>query len=200
MTPTTKISRKYTKLAPTTWAEIRALWQTGDPTLEELSVRFGVTTRTLQAHFEKHKTVKGEKAKEIAIAVREAVHAEYLETSDAVIAKAKEARASAFNNAEIIEGLVMAQLSAAQTDPAAAFRASAAIKTLALAAQALERIQCIKTAALGLDRLDMGEELPEIIICDLSEEEIAKIQLGHGDDESDDESEVRDDDDIVNYS
>jgi hypothetical protein len=60
-------------LTPSQWAEIRALWETGETTLNELSERYGVTTRTLQAHFAKQKAVKGSKAKEIAAAVTEAV-------------------------------------------------------------------------------------------------------------------------------
>ena len=179
-----KTTRKYAKLTPATWAKIRALWETGEPTLEELSARFSVTTRALQSHFKKHKTIKGEKAKEIAAAVREAIYSDYLDDREAVIAKAKECRAAAFSRAETIETLIMGQITAAQKEPAAAFKASAAIKTLALAAQALERTQAIKTSALGLDRLESAMELPKIVIEDLSEAEIEQLRRKHEEDDS----------------
>jgi hypothetical protein len=60
--------RKYRRLTPAEWAEARALWESGETVLQELSVRFGVTERALQAHFKKHSTLKGSKAKELAAA------------------------------------------------------------------------------------------------------------------------------------
>jgi hypothetical protein len=61
--------RKYKRLAAAEWAEARGLWETGEATLEELSLRFGITERALQAHFRKHSTIKGSKAKEVAAAL-----------------------------------------------------------------------------------------------------------------------------------
>jgi hypothetical protein len=74
----------------------------------------------------------------------------------------------------------MAQVHEAQKDPAASCRASGAIKALALAAQALERIHAMKWSALGLDRQEDTDELPGIIIEDLGEEELEQMRRAQG--------------------
>jgi hypothetical protein len=178
--------RKYVRLSPATWAEVDALWETGETTLEELSTGYGINTRSLQAHFEKFKIVKGSKASEILTAVKEVIYADFLDDRDVLIAKAKQSRANAFANAETIEGLVMTQIAEAQKDPSSAFKATGALKALTLAAQTLERTMKIKTAALGLDRMDDGTELPTITFIDLTEEEIKQHQSGDNDELDDD--------------
>src|ERR1035441_1909733 len=67
----TRPKRKYNRLAPSTWAEICALWEIGDVTLPELAERYSVSTRTLQTHFAKHKVEKGSKAAALATSVKE---------------------------------------------------------------------------------------------------------------------------------
>jgi len=116
---------------PTEWAEARALWETGEVTLQELAVRFGVTERALQAHFKKSSIVKGCKAKEMAAAVQQAVFADIFEDPAITRAKEREARAAAYENATKIEKLIMGQLAEAQKDPANAHRASSALRALA---------------------------------------------------------------------
>ena len=174
MNPSTK--RTYNRLSPAVWAEIRALWETGEPTLEELALRYSVTTRALQSHFHKNGTMKGAKAMIIATEVKEAVFADAFEDRETKIAKGREIRATDFANACKIESLIMAQVEDAQKDPSAAFRASAAIKALSLAAQAVERTTAMKYRALGLDRVQDTDELPEIHIVNLTEDDIKELR------------------------
>ena len=168
--------RTYNRLSPAVWAEIRALWETGESTLEELALRYSVTTRALQSHFHKNDTKKGAKAMIIAAKVKEAVFADSFEDHETKIAKGRENRAADFANASKIESLIMAQVDEAQKDPAAAFRASAVIKTLSLAAQALERTTAMKWRSLGLDRVQDTSELPEIHIVNLTEDDIQELR------------------------
>ena len=159
-------------MTPTEWAEARALWESGEITLEELGVRFAITERALQVHFRKHATLKGSKAKEVAAAVQQAVFADIFEDPAVARAKGREARAAAYENASKIEGLIMAQVTEAQKDPSNAYRASSALRMLALATQALERAHSMKWASLGLDTLEDAQELPELPIIDYSEEQL----------------------------
>jgi hypothetical protein len=169
-------TRAYNRLSPAVWAEIRALWETGEPTLDELALRYSITTRALQSHFHKNDTMKGAKAMIIAAEVKEAIFAETFDDREAKIAKGRETRATDFANACKIESLIMAQVDEAQKDPSAAFRASAAIKALALAAQALERTSAMKWRSVGLDRGQDTDELPEIHIVNLTEDDIQEIR------------------------
>jgi hypothetical protein len=177
--------RKYKRLAAAEWAEARALWETGEATLEELSLRFGITERALQVHFRKHATLNGSKAKEVAAAVQQAVFADIFEDPAVARAKGREARAAAYAHATQIEGLIMAQVSQAQKDSANAYRASSALRALALASQALERVHSMKWSSLGLDKIDDARELTVLPILDYSEEQLAEIRRkqreGYGD-------------------
>jgi hypothetical protein len=176
--------RPYKRLASSVWAEIRALWETGDVTLAELAARFGVTTRTLQAHFLKHGTQKGSKAEELAAAVQAEIFTAMELDRDTRVRLGNEALATAYRNAVVLERLVMAQLERAQDSPGEAYKAATAIKTLSLAAAALERVNGIKRSALGLDTFDPTEdETPVLIIRDLTEEDIDRIRSADGDDD-----------------
>jgi hypothetical protein len=168
--------RRYKRMSPTEWAEARALWETGEVTLQELAVRFGVTERALQAHFKKSSIVKGCKAKEMAAAVQQAVFADIFEDPAITRAKEREARAAAYENATKIEKLIMGQLAEAQKDPANAHRASSALRALAIASQALERVHSMKWASLGLDKLDDAQELTELPMIDYTEKELDEIR------------------------
>ena len=169
-------TRAYNRLSPAVWAEICALWETGEATLDELSSRYSITTRALQSHFHKNGTMKGAKAMIIASEVKEAIFADSFEDREAKIAKGRETRATDFANACKIQSLIMAQVDEAQKDPTAAFRASGAIKALSLAAQALERTTAMKWRALGLERVQDTDELPEIHIVNLTEGDIKEMR------------------------
>jgi DNA-binding transcriptional regulator YdaS (Cro superfamily) len=141
--------RKYIRLNPATWAEIESLWQVGEVTLAELSDRYGVSQRALQAHFHKHRIVKGEKSAAIAAAVKEEVFKEELDDTDLTVMRAKDVREAAYTNAVMVESLIMGQLQAVQKDPSQVLKAASAVKMLSLAAAGLERLHDLKWKALG---------------------------------------------------
>ncbi|MGA0598132.1 hypothetical protein [Enterovirga sp. CN4-39] len=178
--------RKYTRPSESTWAEICAFWEVGDSTLEELSERFGVARRTLQAHFAKHGVIKGCKAAAMAQSVQEEVFSRELNDHDVTVARAKATREAAYNNAIAIEALVMGQLEAAKKDPSSTHKVASAIRALSLAAAAVERLHAVKKAALGLDRDNvLEEELPTLVIQDLTAEDLAELQARDEQDEYD---------------
>src|SRR5665647_3423048 len=182
-----KTKRKYQRLTPSTWAKICAEWEIGDVTLAELSDRFGVNKRTLQAHFSKHEVVKGTKAAELASAVKEELFKLELDDKDDLTQRAKETRESAYRNAVTVETLIMGQLALAQRDPSQAYKAAGAVKLLSLAAAGLERLHNLKWTALGMNRDSVvSDELPKLIFVDLTDQEIKEIQQGHDQDDLDD--------------
>ncbi len=200
--------RKYTKLSSGAWAEVEGLWQSGEATLAELSETFGPSARALQNRFAKVGITKGEKAAALATAVRQEVE---LASPDQLVERAKDIRERSYLNALTVENLVMAQLQLAEHDPSLVLRAGAAIKMLSLAAASLERLHTLKKSALGLDR-DSGiaDELPQIVIRDLTDEEMTSMrESAKAEDEPDDlPSEIEEngdqdrsseDDDIVIY-
>lgn len=184
MSDVTQTKRKYVRLDQSTWSEIEAHWEGGDVNLQELETRYGVSRRALQSHFSKRGLVKGAKAAQIVAAIKEKVFEETLPDVDETTARAKATREAAYNNAVVVEGLIMAQLAAAQKDPAQALRAASAIKALSLAAAGLERIHDLKWRALGLDKNSaLSDDLPVLVFEDLTEKEIQAMQEGDQGDE-----------------
>src|ERR1035437_191781 len=173
----TRPKRKYIRLVPSAWAEICAFWEIGDVTLPDLAERYSVNTRTLQAHFAKHKVEKGSKAAALATSVKEEVYSSGLGDKDLTIQRARETREKAYKNANAVEGLIMATLDAMQKDPSKMLGLTSKLKALALAAAGLERIHGLKFRALGLDKdLPIHDEMPVLIIRDLSDGEIKELR------------------------
>src|SRR5262245_14257876 len=79
----------------------------------------------------------------------------------------------------------MSQVQLAQKDPAQVLRVASALKALSLAAAGLERLHDLKFRCLGLDKHVDEAELPEIVIRDLSEKEIAEIRATQAEDDID---------------
>jgi hypothetical protein len=174
--------RKYTRLSESAWAEVRALWEVGDTSLEELSARFDISKRALQLHFAKHDVKKGAKARELAAAVEMEVFRAELTDKELLVDRAKDIKERTYVNAQAIENLVMSQLQQAQKEPAHAYKATTAVKMLALAAAALERLHHLKKSALGLDKdAAIAEELPVLTFRDLSQEDLREIRESHAD-------------------
>ena len=124
---------------------------------------------------------------EMAAVVQKEIFKEELGDQDTLVFRARETRETAYTNAVKVEGLVMAQLALAQKNPTLAFKAATAVKMLALAAATLERTQAVKLRALGLDKENaLPEEMPELIIRDLSKEELTALQERNESDEGGD--------------
>lgn len=177
--------RAYKRLTSESWAEIEAYWRNGTHTLEIISSEYGVTTRALQSHFQKHKIHKGENAATIAASAQSAVDASEIDDHAGRLHAFRAARSRTVTNADALENLLMAQIAVAQSKPEEAFRALATVKSIATAAQAPERLQVIRTAALGIET-DQSDELPVIIIKDLTEDDLSALQRSHeqgGDDD-----------------
>ena len=182
----TQPKRKYVRLLPSKWAELRAYWEAGDHTLAELSDRYGVSPRAIQSHLSKLGSQKGAKAAEMAAVVQTEIFKGELGDSNTLLCRAKETRETTYANAKIIEDLIMAQLEVAQKDPTEAFKAATALKALSLAASALERLHATKSRALGLDRESaLPDELPELTFRDLSPAELTAYQERDEDEEND---------------
>jgi hypothetical protein len=185
-----KAKRKYVRLTPATWAEIEALWQAGEVTLAELSEKYGSSPRALQNHFQKVGVAKGEKAAAMAGAVRAKLLASELGEEGDLLMRAKDVRERAYHNAGVIEDLIMGQLALAERDPTQILRVGSALKALSLAASSIERLHDVKHRALGLDKADVfPNELPEIVIRDLTPGELATLSEADDTDNDLDEGE-----------
>lgn len=182
----TSTKRSYVRLTPAQWAEIEAHWQSGEATLAQLSAQYGVTTRAIQLRVAKHGIVKGSEAKVVAAKIKAKVFAETLPGVEDTAERALDIRERTYRNALVIEGMILDRLEGAAADPTTTFAASAAIKMLSNAAQALERLHTLKRTALGITDDDaINAELPVLEIHDLTADEIADLQRNEDDDPGD---------------
>lgn len=168
--------RRYVRLSSEQWAEARAAWVTGGVTAEELARRYGCSLRAIQLHMLQHKAEKGSALAKHAAAVEARVLAEALPSNDDLATRIRETREATYANATAIQQLVMNNVQLAQ-DPTTALGAVAALRALDLAAAALGRTQRVRWLALGLDKaLPASDELPELLIREMSAEEVIAIR------------------------
>jgi hypothetical protein len=178
--------RKYVRLSPAVWAEIRALWAIGEATLAGLSNRYGVSTRALQMHFDKEGVTKGSQARAVAASVEAKVFEAMLRDEDQTVQRAIDVREAAYRNAILLENMIVARLEAASRDPEATFATASALKAFAVAAQALERLHGLKRAALGInDDTFRDNDLPTLRIEDLSDEDLREMRARQEEDDAD---------------
>ncbi|GEL39922.1 DNA-binding protein [Methylorubrum extorquens] len=201
--------RRYVRLTEAEWAEAEAAWTSGSASLPELAHRFGATERALQAHFAKRGLEKGQAAK--ALAAKVAVRVKEQQESDVgtLTERALAIRETTYDNAAKIERMIVERLDAAAADPDQTYAAAAAVKMLTNAAAALERLHTLKRNALGITDEDMNaDEVPVLVIRNLSDIEVASIRQ-HQDDgnefnndssENDNDAADTSDDEIVNES
>ncbi|WP_288583008.1 hypothetical protein [uncultured Methylobacterium sp.] len=200
--------RSYVKLPENEWAEVEALWAAGSATLAELSQRYGVTERGLQAHFAKHGTVKGASAKALAVQVNARVQAAQEADVEDLAERAKIIRDTTYAAASKTEKMLAATLDAADADPSQIYAAAAKIKMLMNAAATLERLHALKRSALGInDDTLVSDEMPALQIVNLTAEAIAEMRreqraesMGYGEVIDGDVTDISDDeaDDDIN--
>jgi hypothetical protein len=90
----------------------------------------------------------------------------------------------------------MAQLELAQRDPTQILKAGAALKMLSLPAGSLERLHDLKQRAIGLNRDSvLPDEMPELVVRDLTDQEIADMRAAQEADDFGDEI-VADEDNV----
>ncbi len=180
--------RRYKRLRPEELAEALARWRTGAETLEEIAGAYGVSTRALQYKFRQAGAAKGEAIAEDARRIERETIAEAFGDPPDRIERGKQARQRSLDLAERLERAASSILIEIEAAPAMAASHAGNLRALGLAAQVAERTFALKSSALGLSPHDTDpEELPQIIIRDLTEEELEAIRAGHGDEDEDEE-------------
>jgi hypothetical protein len=157
--------RAYRRLTPEDSVRACALWASGAATLEEIAAELGVSTRALQLLFKKHGTVKGSEAAATAKTVVEAIIAEEFGSLDDRIGKGKTTLAQSYAMQSQLSEFLGAIFNQIAADPVSAYKHSASIKSLAIAAVTVDRLSRSRLSALGvsIDHIDNPRSPPLII-------------------------------------
>lgn len=143
-----------------------------------ISQRLGISTRTLQRHFAANGTVKGTaKTALYDRAVADLLTSITSETSlkEEAARQLADDLAHARHIREVMHAASMMMTATNLTDAALVMRAAAAYST------AIKNTSDIVRQSLRLDRFhdDLGEEMPELIVSELTQEDIAEMRAGH---------------------
>jgi hypothetical protein len=159
-------------------AEIIALWESGEVTLDDLSKRFHRTPRALSFMFAKAGAEKGSKRAQVHAAVQQQVHQQLTGDAGVIAGRIRETKESHYNAAKVIAGLIQKQLLEAQQTKRPFATVQNEIKTLKLAAEALSTLREERFILLGIadGEKDEDDDLPELGIQEMTADQILEMQ------------------------
>lgn len=166
------------RLTPKQWAEAEALWESGAVTYEDLRKKFGLAQSSFERHFKKKGIVKGAKAAATKKKVEEKLEAAAIDEATVLAARIRETKEQHYTMANNIGKLIWSEILEAKRNSHPIAVAMNNIKTLREAAASLAIVRAEKWSVLGLDKPDAvdPDELPELVISELTAEQIEELR------------------------
>lgn len=188
-------------------ARATVMWKSGDYTADQIATEVGIARRTVLEYFKEKGIVKGSAKEETEEAVRKKMIEESAEKAALHLKRVEETKENHYTWATLIGRLTMAQIVKAQKESIPFAAINADLKSLEKASQTLRSVMEQRYKALGLDNADADPgDLPELLITELTADQIEEIKNSQEDPEDDDLSEeerelaetysVLDDDDV----
>ena len=176
MTTAAKTPKK--RLTAKQWAEAEALWESGSVTYEDLMKKFGLAQSSFERHFKKRHIVKGAKAAAVRAKVDERLAAAAIDEAAIIAARIKETKESHYTMANNLSKLAYAEILQAKKDGNPVSVAINNLKALDKAMDVLKKAREERWVVLGLDRPDAvdPEELPELVVSELTPEQIDELR------------------------
>ncbi len=184
--------RKCIRLSPKKWAEAEALWESGEVALGDLVTRFGVDRSTLQKRFSQRGIKKGAKSAEHAKRVSEEVTKAAIDDATVLAARIRETKEEHYKMAAGLAKLTWAEILAVKSSGSPMAVAMNNLKALDNAMNVLKKAREERYAVLGLDRDDHVDEegLPELVISELTADQIEALRAKQEDDYGFDDDEA----------
>lgn len=191
-------AKKAIRLNIARQTEAIAFWKSGTMTLEELSKKFKVDTRTLSRLFEKMNAKKGETAEATKKIAAEAVESSI--TSDAIIyaQRVKDTKEEHYKMANTLAKLIYSKIVQAEKQGLPTSGTAGDMKALNIALASLKIAREERYATLGIRADDVAEDkpLPDLIVQELTVEDIREMSKGNmvNDDDIDFDTSMGDED------
>lgn len=177
----TKSSTKRVTLNTAKKAEAIAIWQAGTMTLTELAKKYKVNERTLSRLFEREGVKKNDNEETTKKLVEEAV--ENSIKKDAVIyaERVKATKEDHYKMANTLAKLIFSKLITIEKEGKSAGSISGDLKSYHLAVASLKILREERYATLGIRPDDAGEDrpLPDLIVQELTVEDIREMSKGN---------------------
>ena len=165
-------------MTPRQWAEAKTLYESGEMGAQALAARYGKDLSTIVKHFRKHNIKAGTSKKEIGALVEEEVKKRMAIDATVLAVRIKETKEEHYKMATAIGKLVFKEIVEAKNDGHAISTRVNNLKALDVAMTTLKKAREERYAVLGLDRDDFvaSEDLPELVISELTAEQIEKMR------------------------
>lgn len=190
--PGRKRGTKKKALTPRQWGEAEMLYAAGDMSAAALAAKFSVNIRTIVEHMRKKGVKAGAKAAEAAKTAADAVERNLTEEAEILARRIKETRDQHYTMSANLGKLVWAEVLEARQAGVPIATRGANLKSLDIAISALKKVREERFAVLGLDRPDASDpaEIPELVVSELTAEQIEKIRNAQEADSDDEELEL----------
>lgn len=173
----TDTSKSSKRLKPHEWAQIRRIWAQGTHSLQQIADQFDVRKDTLQKRLKQDGIEKGSRAHEITETIDSSVEEEMARQAAENTRRINDTKNNHYLFAEALAKLAMNEVMTAKNERRAFSTIDGNITALNKTAKTLEILRKERYALLGLDREDGDpEDMDELIISELSEDQIAKLQ------------------------
>ncbi|MBO6510632.1 MAG: hypothetical protein JJ979_19480 [Roseibium sp.] len=171
------------RLSPAEWAEMTARYEAGTVSIQDLSNEFGVSKSAISQKFRRDNVVKGSKAPQISAAVTQKAVENAVSSEEERQKRIDETKKQSYQSATMIHVMTHKLLvdTAKNSHPMDSIAGD--LKALKAAAEIFQKTKDQRYHILGIDEAMGDEEEPEILISDLSEEEIETLK---GQEEEDD--------------
>lgn len=170
------LPQKYERLTPKQWAELEALYASGEFTLTQLARKSGKTFKTIKNHMTAH-GIKHGSAVEHKKAIAQAVTNASIEDATVLASRIRETKEEHYKMASGIAKLTWAEILKTKQDGNPFSMAQGNLKSLDTAMSILKKAREERYAVLGLDGDFVDEnEVPELVISELTAEQVVALQ------------------------
>lgn len=175
--PATKKARRP-NLTQKEWTEAKTLWESGEVTLPELAKKFDRHEQSFSKYFARHKIKKGTSRAKHQKRVEKEVEKAALNDAAIIAARIKETKEEHYKMASGLAKLTWAEVLKTKQDGVPVSSALNNLKALDTAMTVLKKAREERYSVLGLDRPDAIDEndIPELVISELTAEQIASLR------------------------
>lgn len=177
-TPATPTKKTSVRLTPKQWAEAEALWESGEVTLDDLAKKFGKSRATLQRHFRENGIHRGANAEANKAIVKQAVQDAVIDDAAILASRIRETRDEHYKMTTALAKLTWSEIMTAKKDSKAMSTIKDNLKALETAMKIIQIARVERYAVLGLNAEEDNDDdtLPELIISELTAEQIEEMR------------------------
>lgn len=173
-----RIYRKKPRLKVKEWAEIEALWATGNATLEELETKFDVNRTTISLRMKAKGITKGCKAEEHRRQVADEVARASTNDASVVAGRIRDTKEEHYKMSQGLAKLAWNEILEAKKGKVPLSTVTPNLKAIEVAMNVMQKARMERWAVLGLDKPDSVDvsDLPELMVNELTADQIQVLR------------------------